>query len=144
MKNTLSLACLMLLAPSLSVADEVLTPAKGSPERKALLGAIRPSVEQQPGAPVEFVVNDLKIAGGLGGLPGFPHSALGAKRLTRMPRPTPQKLAQKPWSSGLLPHRSSSRTNFREMDGARDRRWIEGRMIYELARAHPESADCHM
>lgn len=39
------------------------TPAKGSPDRKAILDAVRPIAERDLGAPVEFVVGEFNVAG---------------------------------------------------------------------------------
>lgn len=44
-------------------AQEWRTPAKGSALRGALMDAIRPQAEWMLGAPVEFVVRDLRVAG---------------------------------------------------------------------------------
>jgi hypothetical protein len=40
-------------------------PPRGSPERRALMDALRPEAEAVFGAPVEFVVKDLRVAGDL-------------------------------------------------------------------------------
>ena len=63
MKSVFTFVALILILPSLSSAQDLFTPAKGSPERKEILDAIRPHVELQLGKPVEFVVDDLKVAG---------------------------------------------------------------------------------
>ncbi len=44
-------------------APPVYTPAKGSPERKAILDVVRPLAERDLGAPVEFVVSEFNVAG---------------------------------------------------------------------------------
>ena len=41
-------------------------PARGSPERRAMMDAVRPQAERVLGAPVEFVVDDLRVAVGRG------------------------------------------------------------------------------
>ncbi len=41
----------------------VYSPAKGNPERKAILDTVRPLAEQDLGKPVEFVVGELNISG---------------------------------------------------------------------------------
>ncbi len=41
-------------------------PARGSPDRRGLMDAVRPQVERMLGAPVEFVVDDLRVAAGRG------------------------------------------------------------------------------
>jgi hypothetical protein len=45
------------------VVAQVTTPPKGSPERTAILDAIRRSTEAEVGAPVEFVVDDIRVLG---------------------------------------------------------------------------------
>lgn len=40
-------------------------PARGTPERKVLMDALRPHIEWLLGAPVEFVVWDLRVSGGV-------------------------------------------------------------------------------
>lgn len=54
------LAALPLAGPA---AAQVETPARGSPLRSAILDAIRPVTEAELGAPVEFVVVDLRVLG---------------------------------------------------------------------------------
>ncbi|MGB7316561.1 MAG: hypothetical protein WBC85_01195 [Planktotalea sp.] len=48
------------------VAAEYFEPARGTSERKAMLDAIRPHAQEQLGAPVEFIVHDLRISGQVG------------------------------------------------------------------------------
>ncbi len=43
--------------------DEVYTPPNGSPERRGILSAVRPRVEKDLGAPIEFVVGTLRVSG---------------------------------------------------------------------------------
>jgi hypothetical protein len=43
--------------------DEVYTPGNGSSERRAILSAVRPRVEKDLGAPVEFVVGTMRVSG---------------------------------------------------------------------------------
>lgn len=54
-------ATLMLTVPVPVAAYE--TPAKGSDLRRALVDALRPQAEWMLGTPVEFVVEDLRVAG---------------------------------------------------------------------------------
>ena len=42
---------------------KVYTPAKGSPDRKAILDTVRPLAERDLGAPIEFIVGELNVAG---------------------------------------------------------------------------------
>jgi hypothetical protein len=57
-----SIAATLLLAVQAAAYE---TPAKGSDLRRALVDALRPHAEWMLGAPVEFVVNDLRVAGPL-------------------------------------------------------------------------------
>ena len=54
----------LLLAAQPALAQSFHTPAPGTPERRALMNAIRPSVERELGAPVEFVVRTLRVGRG--------------------------------------------------------------------------------
>lgn len=54
-----------VLAGSALRADYV-EPARGSADRKGLMDALRPHVEWMLGAPVEFVIYDIRIAKGQG------------------------------------------------------------------------------
>ncbi|HZP20823.1 MAG TPA: hypothetical protein VFB16_11530 [Bauldia sp.] len=60
-------AVLVALLPLLLIAGhasaEVVTPPKGSPERAAILDAVRPMAEAELGAPVEFVVREMRVIG---------------------------------------------------------------------------------
>ena len=53
----------MLLAVlvSAAIATQAYTPQPGSPERSAILEALRPSIEAQLGPNVEFVIKDLQV-----------------------------------------------------------------------------------
>lgn len=42
---------------------QIATPARGTPERSAILDAVRPMVEAEVGKPVEFVVHDMRVLG---------------------------------------------------------------------------------
>ena len=55
----------LLLVASVVRADYV-EPARGSATRKALMDALRPHAEWVLGAPVQFVVHDLRLAEGQG------------------------------------------------------------------------------
>jgi hypothetical protein len=54
---------LLLAMPALVFAGEVHEPAKGSPERAAILDAIRPAVEAQMWGPVEFKIDQMRTDG---------------------------------------------------------------------------------
>lgn len=54
-------AALALASPLL--AQSIRTPPAGSAERRQILDAIRPHIERDTGAPVEFVVRSLKLSG---------------------------------------------------------------------------------
>lgn len=51
-----------LLAPATAFA-QVETPAQGSPERTAILDAVRGRTVGELGGPIEFVVNDIRVLG---------------------------------------------------------------------------------
>ena len=57
-----ALALLATATPAL--AQTFHTPPSGSVERRALMNAIRPQVEAEVGAPVEFVVRTLRVGEG--------------------------------------------------------------------------------
>lgn len=48
------------------VFAEFSEPARGTDERRAMLDAVRPHAEGQLGAPVEFVVHELRVSGTVG------------------------------------------------------------------------------
>lgn len=56
-------ACLMAALVVATPASAYDTPARGSGLRADLMDALRPIAEWQLGAPVEFVVHDLRVAG---------------------------------------------------------------------------------
>ncbi len=56
-------AALLLLAAAAASAQGWYEPARGTPERRALMDAIRPQAESLFGAPIEFVVGQLRVAG---------------------------------------------------------------------------------
>lgn len=60
-------ATLFAAAPSASVAQGVnatAAPAAGSPQRRAILDALRPPIERRLGGPVEFIVRTIRVRGG--------------------------------------------------------------------------------
>jgi hypothetical protein len=63
MKTFLLTLCIAAL-PTAVVAQSVpkdLTAARNSPERKAILAALRPTISREAGVPVTFVVEHLKV-----------------------------------------------------------------------------------
>ncbi len=54
---------IFLLFPTLVTAQEIFTPPRGSEMRRNLMDAMRPHAAWQLGAPIEFVVEDLRVAG---------------------------------------------------------------------------------
>ncbi|SEN25036.1 hypothetical protein SAMN04488103_10426 [Gemmobacter aquatilis] len=60
MNRALILIALMLVP---QIAEAFSEPAKGSAERRALMDALRPLAEAKLGAPVEFVVQELRVEG---------------------------------------------------------------------------------
>lgn len=63
-KFVLALAALALTATA-ALAVSFTSPGPGTPQRKAILDAIRPQVERELGVrPVEFVVEEIRVGGG--------------------------------------------------------------------------------
>ena len=65
MRPLLSLvaAVSMTFAGILAASAQVVSPPRGSPQRTAVLDAVRPMVEAELGKPVEFVVNEIRLLG---------------------------------------------------------------------------------
>ncbi|HQF30017.1 MAG TPA: hypothetical protein PLJ34_01105 [Hyphomicrobiales bacterium] len=61
-RQFLLVATAALILPGAALARPY-TPPRGSAERKAILDALRPRVEREIGAPVEFVVDTIRIDG---------------------------------------------------------------------------------
>lgn len=76
--------------PTVSQA-EVVTPTPGSPERKAILDALRPSFEKLFGPPIEFDVHEMKVAAGFAWVAVHPQ------------RPGGREISQKDWDAGVGP-----------------------------------------
>ena len=55
------LAAIMAATPLL--AQDWYEPKRGAAERKMLMNALRPLAERELGAPVEFVIYDLRVSG---------------------------------------------------------------------------------
>jgi hypothetical protein len=68
---------------------EVVTPPSGSPERKAILDALRPTFETSFGKPVEFRVSSLRIAAGFAWVVVHPQ------------RPNGVPIAKKQWDAAV-------------------------------------------
>ncbi len=62
MVRCLSLIAALAIAGA-AQAQSIHTPGPGSAERRALLDAMRPGVEANLGAPVEFVVEEMRVSG---------------------------------------------------------------------------------
>ncbi|WP_296817702.1 hypothetical protein [Brevundimonas sp.] len=62
MVRSLLFAAVVLIAGA-AEAQSIHTPAPGTPERRAILDAIRPEVEADLGPPVEFVVEEMRVSG---------------------------------------------------------------------------------
>lgn len=75
----LSLITLIFIFVSISMAQAVHMPGKGSPERKAILTAIRVPVEKQLKQDIIFAVNDFRVAGNWAFLGGEPQAAGGGQ-----------------------------------------------------------------
>ncbi len=63
MRNRLILALGALALAAPAIADPIRTPPAGSTERRQIMDAIRPHIERDTGAPVEFVVRSLRLSG---------------------------------------------------------------------------------
>ena len=63
LRNTFLLFALLSIASINAQAQTPHTPAKGSTERKALLDALRPTIEETLGIEVVFEVRNLKVQG---------------------------------------------------------------------------------
>jgi len=71
------LAAFVLFSVGSAAAQTPVTPAAGSPDRKAIMDALRPSFEKQIGKPVIFVVKTLRVASGWAYWMGEPFRAPG-------------------------------------------------------------------
>ena len=58
------MTCLILLAAVQAAAAQAITPEAGTPLRKAVLDGLRPMIEAEVGAPVEFVVVKMRVLDG--------------------------------------------------------------------------------
>lgn len=63
MFRSITAAVLLIMMPMIAFAGEIREPAKGSPERAAILDAIRPAIEAQMRGPVEFQVDTMRTDG---------------------------------------------------------------------------------
>jgi len=64
MRKLLFALLAFLIAASPVAAQTYASPPPGSPERKAILDALRPKIEARLGKPVEFVVEEIRVGGG--------------------------------------------------------------------------------
>ena len=78
------------LPPKIARSD-VMTPQPGSPERKAILDALRPTFEALLGAPIEFRVSSLRVAAGFAWVVVHPQ------------RPNGTPISKEQWSAGVGP-----------------------------------------
>lgn len=80
MLKTSILGLLAVLAFALTTAAQsVYTPAKGAPERAAILGALRVPVEKELKQKIVFQIDNFKIQGNWAFLNGAPQNANGGK-----------------------------------------------------------------
>ena len=68
---------LLLAAASASAAQTAYTPEKGSPERKAILAALRVPVERDLKQKVVFVADNFKVQGNFAFVSGTPQNSTG-------------------------------------------------------------------
>ncbi|WP_294230537.1 hypothetical protein [uncultured Shimia sp.] len=66
MKRLILAGVLAVAAAGTALAQSWQEPARGTQTRKDLMSAIRPIAEWRLGAPVQFVVKDLRVAGDVG------------------------------------------------------------------------------
>lgn len=78
-KSLVSLAIVLILAASAS-AQKVYTPAKDSAERKAILNALRVSVEKELKQKISFNVDVFNVQGAWAFLSGEPRNAAGTDK----------------------------------------------------------------
>lgn len=64
MKKFIAAFAVFALAATAALAVSFTSPGAGTPQRKAMLDAMRPSIERTLGAPVEFVVEEIRVGGG--------------------------------------------------------------------------------
>lgn len=80
MKKTFPLVVVLTIALTSSIfAQEAYEPAKGSPERKAILDALRVPVERDLKQKIVFVANDFKVQGTWAFVGGSPQSTTGGE-----------------------------------------------------------------
>lgn len=65
MMQTLALVAILVASATAAQAQSYSEPARGTELRADLMSAIRPHIEWALGAPIEFVVNDLRVSGDL-------------------------------------------------------------------------------
>ena len=75
-KHTFGLL-LLLAAASVASAQSAYTPEKGSPERKAILDALRIPVERDLKQKVVFVADNFKVQGNFAFVSGIPQNSSG-------------------------------------------------------------------
>jgi hypothetical protein len=71
------LAFLTIFVVNEAVSQSVYTPEKGSPERKAILNALRVSVERELKQPIVFATDNFKVQGTWAFVSGTPQSPSG-------------------------------------------------------------------
>jgi len=77
MKTTLSIGVIILIAAAAAMSLRVYTPDKTSPERRAILDALRVPVERELKQKVVFVVEHLNVSGNWAFVGGSPQSTSG-------------------------------------------------------------------
>lgn len=79
LKKTFSGLAIILAFACCTLAQSAYTPEKDSPERKAILDALRVPVEKKLNQKVVFSITDLKVQGAWAFLGGAPQSAGGGR-----------------------------------------------------------------
>lgn len=77
MKRTLPLVLILLAVAAAASAQSAYTPDKGSPERKAILDALRIPVERELKQKVVFVADEFKVQGTWAFVSGSPQNSSG-------------------------------------------------------------------
>lgn len=79
MLKTITVVTIVLTASLFSSAQSTFTPEKGSPERKAILDALRIPVERDLKQKIVFVADNFKVLGAWAFVSGTPQSASGGE-----------------------------------------------------------------
>lgn len=79
MRRSFSVIFLVCFAVAVSLGQDVYTPEKGTPERKAILDALRIPVERTMKQPIVFVADNFKVQGNWAFVSGTPQNSSGGR-----------------------------------------------------------------